>query len=157
MRLSALLAALVVGTTGAAAQSTSPTAPTSPPANAAAGPPPPTLPETISRDDAGRATVRAVCLTTPLRPRHRAGLGLPDEADQQVEERDRLPDEGAAGARAGASRLLGVALCEPGRPRGAAASANARMRWQYHPAVLAARFGLVRSAVAAVLPSPEAR
>jgi hypothetical protein len=31
-----------------------------------AGPPPPTPPETISRDDQGRATVRAVRLTTPM-------------------------------------------------------------------------------------------
>ncbi len=31
------------------------------------GPPPPTLPETIARDDQGRATVRAVRVTTPMR------------------------------------------------------------------------------------------
>ncbi|MGE3511077.1 MAG: DUF5916 domain-containing protein [Vicinamibacterales bacterium] len=31
------------------------------------GPPPPELPETVSRDDQGRATVRAVRLTTPIR------------------------------------------------------------------------------------------
>jgi hypothetical protein len=33
----------------------------------ASGPPPPTLPDTISRDDQGRATVRAVRVTTPMR------------------------------------------------------------------------------------------
>ena len=37
-----------------------------PPATMTAGPLPPVLPETISRDDTGRATVRAVRLTTPL-------------------------------------------------------------------------------------------
>ena len=31
------------------------------------GPPPPTLPETVSRDADGRVTVRAVRLTAPLR------------------------------------------------------------------------------------------
>ena len=40
---------------------------------------------------------------------------------EQVEERDRLPDQGAAGARARPRRLLGVALRQPGRPRSAAA------------------------------------
>ena len=34
---------------------------------APSGPPPPTLPETIARDDQGRATVRAVRVTTPMR------------------------------------------------------------------------------------------
>ena len=36
-------------------------------APAAEGPPPPALPETISRDDRGRATVRAVRVTTPMK------------------------------------------------------------------------------------------
>jgi len=32
-----------------------------------AGPPAPTLPQTLARDDQGRATVRAVRVTTPVR------------------------------------------------------------------------------------------
>jgi hypothetical protein len=56
------LLALAVATSGTAQQAAPTGAPPSP-----AGPPPPTLPDTISRDDQGRATVRAVRLTTPMR------------------------------------------------------------------------------------------
>ena len=44
-----------------------PSSPSRPPAVIPAGPPPPTLPDTISRDDQGHATVRAVRVTTPMR------------------------------------------------------------------------------------------
>ncbi len=50
----------------------------------------------------------------------------------QVEERDRLPDEAAAVARARPRRLLGVALCQPRRPRSAAAVAHARAQAVRH-------------------------
>ncbi len=45
--------------------SVSPASAQSPPATID-GPPPPLAPETVSRDDAGRATVRAIALTEPL-------------------------------------------------------------------------------------------
>jgi hypothetical protein len=57
---SAVVAVLLLTTAAAAQQPARPVAPS-------VGPPPPTLPETISRDDQGRATVRAVRVTTPMR------------------------------------------------------------------------------------------
>ncbi|MEQ1908615.1 MAG: DUF5916 domain-containing protein [Vicinamibacterales bacterium] len=56
-----VVAVLLVATTVAAQQ------PARPPQAVPAGPPAPTLPDTISRDDQGRATVRAVRVTTPMR------------------------------------------------------------------------------------------
>ena len=73
-------------------------------------------------DDRGGASLQV----DPLRAWHDAGLGLPGATLEQVEERDRLPDEGAAVARSRPRRLLGVALRQPGRPRGAAALAQSR-------------------------------
>ena len=58
-----LVAALCVAPALANAQQ--PAAPA--PAPGPGGPRAPTLPETISRDDQGRATVRAVRVTTPMR------------------------------------------------------------------------------------------
>src|SRR5437764_551431 len=37
------------------------------PSSAVQGPPPPTLPETVARDEQGRATIRAVRIDAPLR------------------------------------------------------------------------------------------
>ncbi len=58
----ALLLVLTVGPSALAQQ-----APARPALAPPAGPPPPILPETIARDDQGRATVRAVRVTTPMR------------------------------------------------------------------------------------------
>jgi Domain of unknown function (DUF5916) len=58
---SVVVAALLLTTVATAQQ------PSRPAAVAPSGPPPPTLPATISRDDQGRATVRAVRVTTPMR------------------------------------------------------------------------------------------
>ncbi len=60
--LGALIA--VLATTAAEAQ---PASPTPPPAARSDGPPIPTLPDTISRDDQGRATAIAVRVPTPMR------------------------------------------------------------------------------------------
>lgn len=56
-----VVAGVLIGTTVGAQQPQRLTPPTP------TGPPAPTLPETISRDDQGRATVRAVRVTTPIR------------------------------------------------------------------------------------------
>ena len=56
------LVAFALAASLAAAQPPARPAPVGP-----SGPPPPTLPDTISRDDQGRATVRAVRVTTPLK------------------------------------------------------------------------------------------
>jgi hypothetical protein len=50
-----------------AADATARQAPERPAPSAAAGPPPPVLPQSISRDDQGRATVRAVRVDTPMK------------------------------------------------------------------------------------------
>ena len=59
------LALLFLATSGLPLAAQSP--PARPSAPLPAGPPPPTLPDVISRDDQGRATVRAVRLTTPMK------------------------------------------------------------------------------------------
>ena len=60
--LASAVVAVLLFTTVATAQQ-----PPRPAAVVPTGPPPPTLPATISRDDQGRATVRAVRVTTPMR------------------------------------------------------------------------------------------
>jgi hypothetical protein len=62
----------------------------------------------------------------PLRTRNRAGLGIPGAPLEQVEERDFVSDQGAAGARARPRRFLGVALRQSRRTRGAAPVAQPR-------------------------------
>ena len=70
--LTAVMCVLVLGEQTAAAGQDTESAPIPPPANSIIlpvgfdGPPPPLAPEVISRDSSGRATIRAVRLTSPL-------------------------------------------------------------------------------------------
>lgn len=61
------LVVLTVGLASVGASQAYAQPPARPAPAAPAGPPPPALPDTIARDDAGRATVRAVRVTTPMR------------------------------------------------------------------------------------------
>ena len=54
-----------------------------------------------------------------LPARHHAGLGVPGQTQREVEERDRVPHDGAAGLRAWEGGLLGLAVLAAGRNRGA--------------------------------------
>ncbi len=73
-------------------------------------------------DHRGRDSVQV----DPVCARDRSGLGIPVASHQQVEERDRLPDEDPAGVRPGPRRLLRVAVRDARRHRGAAAVAHPR-------------------------------
>ena len=66
-RVARALAALTALTAFTAAPAVAQQPPARPGVAIVQGPPPPTLPDTISRDDQGHATVRAVRVTTPMR------------------------------------------------------------------------------------------
>ena len=63
----AVVASTIIVFVSAAGVSAAQQAPARPATAIPAGPAPPTLPDTISRDDQGRATVRAVRVDTPMR------------------------------------------------------------------------------------------
>jgi hypothetical protein len=63
----AVVASAIMVFVSAAGATAAPQVPARPAAAIPAGPPPPALPDTISRDDQGRATVRAVRLDIPMR------------------------------------------------------------------------------------------
>ena len=143
LRMSACAVILAIGLASTAAAQT-----VRGPADA--GPPPPIAPATVTRDEQGRATIRAVRITEPLRLDGR----LDEEAYTAVRAIDglvqQLPHEGVpateltelwvftarlVGLRLGVAPTarLGFSALTQFNPSSHSLTSSARVRWEYTP------------------------